>query len=377
MRKITFIYTVMVVLFCLHIPAAMGQAEVDKMSFWNTTQRGANIFNREITREDIKAAKNYGIDFIRSAPDKFLTKQKDFLIGDADSYTQLVPEDLGYNCTIMRNLIKAHPLMTFFAIAIIWADGIWILLMPAVQKLLNLDLSLKLAWIGMVGPGLAAIVVSFMLTGKQGVHDLFKPLFKWRVGYVYYAYVYLGVLFFEGAASWFTLLLDGDTDKIQSLTWLVQNTSSPLLGLKGLWIFLELTIVYTLCEELGWRGFALPRLAHKTNPLLAVLILGLVAVIWHIPLIYMYGLAFTMASFLSFFLFAICMSVFYGFLYFKTKGSLLICGLFHGSVNAFGLFFPTLTAATGQGVNNVTLSLVVILSLLIVPYLYSAKRICG
>ncbi len=66
-----------------------------KISFWENAQKGANIFNTVITREDIKAAKAYGIAFIRLAPDKFKTKARDFLIGNADAYTQLIKEDLG------------------------------------------------------------------------------------------------------------------------------------------------------------------------------------------------------------------------------------------------------------------------------------------
>jgi len=69
-------------------------ASQDKMIFWNQVQKGTNIFNRQVLREDIKAAKSYGIAFIRLAPDKFLSKKRDFLIGNADNYNGLVPEDL-------------------------------------------------------------------------------------------------------------------------------------------------------------------------------------------------------------------------------------------------------------------------------------------
>ena len=65
-----------------------------KTLFWNTQQKGANIFNRNITSEDIKGAKKYGIKFIRLAPDKFTSLHRDFLIGNADDYRQLIKEDL-------------------------------------------------------------------------------------------------------------------------------------------------------------------------------------------------------------------------------------------------------------------------------------------
>lgn len=66
----------------------------DKIMFWQSQRKGANIFNKNINTNDIKAAKEYGIEFIRLSPDKFLTSHRDFLIGNADNYHQLIKEDL-------------------------------------------------------------------------------------------------------------------------------------------------------------------------------------------------------------------------------------------------------------------------------------------
>ena len=65
-----------------------------KNAFWNAQQKGANIFNRSVTSDDIKAAKQYEIKFIRLAPDKFMGLGRDFLIGNADDYRGLIKEDL-------------------------------------------------------------------------------------------------------------------------------------------------------------------------------------------------------------------------------------------------------------------------------------------
>lgn len=66
-----------------------------KINFWNKPpKKGANIFNRSINSQNIRAAKKYGIQFIRLVPDKFKSRHRDFLIGNADNYQGLVKEDL-------------------------------------------------------------------------------------------------------------------------------------------------------------------------------------------------------------------------------------------------------------------------------------------
>lgn len=62
------------------------------MLFWQAgVRKGANVFNRKIDNELIEAAKEYEIGFIRLALDKFETTQRDFLLGNADSYQGLIP----------------------------------------------------------------------------------------------------------------------------------------------------------------------------------------------------------------------------------------------------------------------------------------------
>jgi endoglucanase len=72
-------------LFCSFIHA--GQ-------FWDIQRKGTNIFNQELGRSTIEKAKTLGVGYVRLALDKFLSQQRDFLIGNADKYCELVPEDL-------------------------------------------------------------------------------------------------------------------------------------------------------------------------------------------------------------------------------------------------------------------------------------------
>lgn len=87
-----------IIIIILLVPAlsmATGQKKNQyKIDFWQHPKKGANIFNIEFNVDDIKAAKDYGIEFIRLSPDKFHSTHRDFLIGDADNYSSLVAEDL-------------------------------------------------------------------------------------------------------------------------------------------------------------------------------------------------------------------------------------------------------------------------------------------
>jgi membrane protease YdiL (CAAX protease family) len=55
-----------------------------------------------------------------------------------------------------------------------------------------------------------------------------------------------------------------------------------LLGM-AIIFFLYSVIFGGLSEEPGWRGYALPRLHARFNPLVSSLILGVIWAVWHTP----------------------------------------------------------------------------------------------
>jgi membrane protease YdiL (CAAX protease family) len=78
-----------------------------------------------------------------------------------------------------------------------------------------------------------------------------------------------------------------------------------------------------MLEELGWRGFAQPRLQERYSPLIANLILAFLVTLWHLRLIpsgdytWIYIPA-TMA-----------VTIFYGWVYNATGGSVLLTLIMH------------------------------------------------
>jgi membrane protease YdiL (CAAX protease family) len=123
-------------------------------------------------------------------------------------------------------------------------------------------------------------------------------------------------------------------------------------------------IFYGFGEEIGWRGFALPRLQQRYNALVATAILSVFWTIWHLPLFlfnpgYMeMGLGDFMGLSLSFFLGA----VIFTWLYNSTGGSILIAAVYHG---ASDIVFTTPSPgnlATVIGVLVTVLGIIILLS---------------
>ncbi len=110
-----------------------------------------------------------------------------------------------------------------------------------------------------------------------------------------------------------------------------------------------------LGEELGWRGFALPRLQARHTAYRASLLLGLIWGLWHIPLYFVPGTgqfetvgagtdpAFAIGAFV---VWTIGLSILFTWLFNETRGSLIVVLLFHTAIN-LGAFLPAAVGSTG------------------------------
>jgi len=94
-------------------------------------------------------------------------------------------------------------------------------------------------------------------------------------------------------------------------------------------------------EEIGWRGYALPRLAARFGLARASLLLGLIWACWHLPLFFVPGLNQYGQSFPLFALGGIALSVAIAWLYAHTEGSVGMAMLMHSAVNQTTGIVPT------------------------------------
>ena len=106
-------------------------------------------------------------------------------------------------------------------------------------------------------------------------------------------------------------------------------------------------------EELGWRGFAQPTLQGRFSAGTASLVVGIVWVLWHVPLFFAPGSPQGNLPFAPYVVAILASSVVLAWLY-NASGSVLVPMLYHGGINPIAAYFPTggveaIGTATGYG----------------------------
>ncbi len=180
-------------------------------------------------------------------------------------------------------------------------------------------------------PNISAIIV-LGLVNKDGdsIRKLLGGWTKWRVSVTWYLAALLPLA--VGIISVGIYYLTGGTGPSFPV-----SASTYLMGL------LMCTITGATGEELGWRGFALPRIQSKYGALSSSILLGLIWAGWHIPYWPIPGWFPKMQSipFVAFALQSIAKSVIMTWMYNNAKGSVFIASLFHLVLN-YSLFLGIL-----------------------------------
>jgi membrane protease YdiL (CAAX protease family) len=104
-------------------------------------------------------------------------------------------------------------------------------------------------------------------------------------------------------------------------------------------VFLGSFLGGPLPEELGWRGFAQPRLQRRFGAGAAGGLIGLAWSLWHLPLLYYYPAA-TAGITLPYYLpLVVCFGVWFAWMHNQSGGSVFSTILLHAGVNfAFGTY---------------------------------------
>lgn len=317
----------------------------------------------------------------------------------------------------LRALLQRHALLAFFGLTFALSWSLW-----GVESLLASDDSISAHWLGTLaayGPTLAAMILAGLLRPEQ--QPLVWTRRLWLAGGVLAGTMWLNRMLAANPLDsrrprlamlmWlvFTLLpawivwqsfshRRGVRALLQTLTtwrvrpiWylaalllpvIISATGIALLALLGqplppwprtepvreLLPLLVTTFVATLLyggplgEEVGWRGFALPRLQGRYSPLVASLLLSVMWGLWHVPLhlqgvyhgIFPDGLPGILLRIVT----TVPTTILFTWFYNRTQGNLWLVMLLHTALNNTAGFWLPITAGVYVTMSIATVTLI-------------------
>jgi uncharacterized protein len=217
---------------------------------------------------------------------------------------------------------RSHPVTSYFIItyAITWGIGLVAILFPEQFKRIFGELNYfnPVAIIAIAAPTISATILAWAWEGRPGLKALYARFTQWRFGIQWYAFILIGIPFL----GWLSTLVMSAAP--------VFVITSPLMAVS---VFLNLLYTGPLGEELGWRGYALPRLLKQSSPLVASLILGFFWGVWHLPSFFISSTVQSGLSLPMFLVFSLCISTLMTWIFQHTGGSVLAAVLFHYTIN--------------------------------------------
>jgi membrane protease YdiL (CAAX protease family) len=175
--------------------------------------------------------------------------------------------------------------------------------------------------LGVFAPSFVALALTSKAEGRAGVTALLRRTVKWPAGARWFLFAFGYMAAIKLAAAVLHRLAAGG--------W-------PTFGQESLFIMAAATVVSTPVqagEEIGWRGYALPRLARYLGLPSASIVLGAIWASWHLPIFSIPGSDTAGQSFLVYLLGVTALSVAMAWLYWRTDGSLLMTMLMHAAIN--------------------------------------------
>lgn len=225
----------------------------------------------------------------------------------------------------IRSLMQRYPVTSYFVLAylISWGGSFAI----GGSKFLcgeplDFEDAMRMGLLMLAGPLIAGIAMTYLVDGKTGLRNLFSRMLKWRVGLRWYA---AALLIFP------TLILG----VLWTLTAFVSPDFAPTFmafGILG-------GLLAGFIEEIGWMGFAYPRMETKFGTWRATIYLALLHGLWHAMAGYLweagtYGVYWLPRFIAMWFVAMMAMRILLVWIYSNT-GSLLLAQLTHASSTGF------------------------------------------
>ena len=215
----------------------------------------------------------------------------------------------------------------------------------------------------------ASLIMTGVTLGRDAAIALLKRFLIWRVGWKWYLVAFL----LTPSIQILSVVLNSMITRtpVDFSTVFAYQIFGPAANLPLLFLPFLLSDAITNGEEMGWRGYVLPRLQAKYNALVSSLILGVIWAFWHLPKFLAPG---NTSSFGLFMVRIIAVAVLYTWLYNNAKGSLLLVTLFHAAGNAGGVFLPTATTVSGENTGTFIIQIVLEIIAAVVVIIYAGAE---
>ena len=218
---------------------------------------------------------------------------------------------------------KAFPLK-YIVIAFAFTWTFWLLAMLEARGLIS-SLPVPAVFLGAFGPMVAAVIVTAQESGREGLRSLLSRILQWRVAPIWYGVALLGPIMLALGGIALHVVLGGQPPNL-----LAMIGALPTVLALSVYMFIQVGIG----EEIGWRGYALPKLQSGYSALASSVIVGAIWALWHLPLFFNPATSYGNTPFLVFLIFLLPFSILIGWIFNSTGGNVLMVMTLHAVMNA-------------------------------------------
>jgi membrane protease YdiL (CAAX protease family) len=225
---------------------------------------------------------------------------------------------------VLLKWLGNHPIPAFFVLTFSIAWAIWLPLgLFAPEQPLA---SLPGAW----APTISTFILTGLVEGWAGLKSLLKKLLHWRVGLGWYLVVLFGIAAIAYLAIGIGRLFGVPVPEITLPGGLPREV---LIGFLPIFLLINIFVGGPLAEDVGWRGYTLPKMRERMSALSASLLIGVIWAVWHLPFfIFPWRDLVGNIPFFWFVLLTTGWPVLFAWVYVNTE-SILVPVLFHAAIN--------------------------------------------
>lgn len=264
-----------------------------------------------------------------------------------------------------------RPLVAFFTLTFLvtwtcWAAAAAIPAVGAAGAPVPAAIAAGVFLLGVFAPGLVAVALTERGEGRAATTALLGRMLRWRVGARWYLFAILYVPVVELSAALAHRLVAGTWPRFGQTPWYLMGMAL-------------LVSTWTQAgEEVGWRGYALPRLSVRLGAAAGSVILGIIWALWHLPLFFVLGGDTRGQSFPLYLTQLTAISVAAAWVYWRTGGSLLLVMLLHAAINnTKDIVVSAVPGATSPWALSTSLAAWITVGLLWGPAAYFLVRMRG